>query len=340
MKSFNAFICIAAAIFHESQSVIPIDEVNVNIFDSRPRTFEQNVIDATKTTKDFFSRDDILLALSAGVVVAVEMIPYVAKFIKLAPLFEDTVDEKSEWFVGFSKAFANETSLSIADSEIRWMSATMQTIRTKVKLLDENNPDHENRKTIASIIHTDLDKMINFFDVKTSLFRKYPLIGGPPLLQLASLVAIFSPLANSIIAFEAKNTPIACKMYDILQAYRPLMIYARLRQLSTEKLLFLTLVEVMAQPYNPHGYNRTNSRVIDCERDCSVERPNSENSLCLKDAFNEDDYYVANYLHPVCIVDYAALLRHRVEQLFPTEIMNKMCDRKPPKPTGKIELLG
>lgn len=334
MKPIQIFICVVA-LFHGTQAVIPINEVQINIFDDRPRVFEQNVIEAMNITKSFFSRDDILLAIGAGLVVATEMIPYVSKFIKIAPLFEDTVDEKSEWFAAFAKVIANETSQSIADSEIRWMSATMQTIRTKIALLDENNPDLENRKTMASIIHNELDKMINFFDLKTSIFRKYPLIGGPPLLQLASLVAIFSPIANAIIPYEAKHTQIACKMHDILNVYRPLIVYARLRKLSTEHLLFLTLFEVMSLPFDMHGHSRNDSILIECERDCGVSRPPTEYSICLRDEFSTDDYYVADYLHPICVVDYATLIRLRIEDLFPIEIMGKLCERKPSIPTGK-----
>lgn len=327
--------------YHVSQATLLIDKVRTNMFDRRPRDFEQGVITAMNTTKDFFRRDDVILGISIGLVVALEYFPFLKNFIQIAPLFQNTLDDRSEWSAQFAKTIANETSHAIAEGEVRWMTTSMQTIRTKIPLLDENNPDHENRKTIASIIHTDLDRMINFFDLKTSLFRKYPLISGPPLLQLASLVRIYSPLANAIIPYEANHTQIACKMHETLLAYRPLMVYARLRKLFTsDGMLYPTLVEVMWLPYNPHGYNRTNSGLIDCDRDCSLNRPRmaiGDVVNCLKDAFSEDDYYVSSYLSPNCERDYAALLRHRVEELFPIDAMEKLCNRKPQEPTGNTE---
>lgn len=339
MKFAQIFVCIMIC-YHVSQASILIEKVKTNVFDRRPRSFENDVITSMNMTKDFFSRDDVILGVSIGLVVALEYFPFLKNFIQIAPLFQNMLDDRSEWSAAFAKSIVNETSHAIAESEIRWMTTSMQTIRTKIPLLNDSNPDHENRKTIASIIHTDLDRMINFFELKSSLFRKYPLMSGAPLLQLASLVATFSPLANAIIPYEANHTRIACKMHETLLAYRPLMVYARLRRLfTTDGTMYPTLVKVMSLRYNPTGYNRTLSGLIDCDRDCSLNRPRfaiGDEVTCLKDAFSQDDYYVSSYLSPHCKRDYAALLRHRIEDLFPIDVMEKLCDRKSKERTGNI----
>lgn len=337
MKVFQfGFICIVI-ICHGSQAGILFDKVKMNIFDPKGGDFEHNVMESMKTTKSFFARDEVILAISAGVVAAIEFAPFVKNFLKLAPLFQSVIDDKSKWARDFTKAIANETKHSILESDIRWMAASTKTIQTEIKLLDKNNTE-DNRRTHATIIHTELDKMVNFFDLQDSLLRKFPLLGGPPLLQLASLVATFSPLAKTLIPYEAKNAPIECKMYDTLLVYRPLVVFARLHQLHTQDWIFPKLVKVMTLPYNKDGYNRTNSGLVDCERDCSANRPTAHDEYrgCLRDALSTVDYFISNYTSPHCTEDYASLLRHRVEELFPVDLMKKLCDREPVKPSGNI----
>lgn len=217
------------------------------------------------------------------------------------------------------------------------MEATLKTIQTKIKLLGDENSDDENRKTVASIIHTDLDKMINLFDLQLSLFKKYPLMGAPPLIQLASLVAYFSPIAKTLIPFEAMNPEISCKMLDVLIDYRPCIVNARLRELHTEVSSFKSRVKVMALPYIPNGYNKTNLGEIDCKKGCKLDR--SPDEFCLEDKYGNSSFEcrIKNGTS-VCVEHYGMLIRHRVEELFPIELLNKLCsERKPKKPTGSIE---
>lgn len=332
-------LCMAT-VFGLSWSGIPYDKMNLNVFDARPRDFELGVIESMEMTQKFYARDDILLAIGTTAVLALDLVafkfaPFISQFWKQVPLFQNIVEDQGPWSGAFISAIANETLCSITDSEIRWMSSSMQTIRTKVKLLGANNTDLANRKTLASIMHTELDKTINFFDIKNSLFRKYPLIGVAPLLALTSLVAAFDPIARQLIPFEAQNTQISCKMYDILLDYRPRTIAARLRKLTAEMPIFKPLVDVMALPYNGNGYNATNPGVIDCERHCNASQPATiGGQICLKDEFSDIDFHMTLE----CVASYAKFIRYRIEKLFPIDIMDKLCvDREPKKPTGNLE---
>lgn len=178
--------------------------------------------------------------------------------------------------------------------------------------------------------------MINFFELKSCLFRKHPLIGTPPLILLASLVAMFSPIARTLIPLEAKNPQISCKMHDVLVDYRPIIVSARLQQLHTEKSIFTPMLEVMSWPFNSNGYNKSNPAVIDCEKGCKSNRTYPM-ELCLKDNFSQDEYDVQNNGSLTCVHDYAALIRHRVETLFPIELMNNLCvERYSRETTGKF----
>lgn len=245
--------------------------------------------------------------------------------------FHKTMAEKSEWRVMFMKAITDETLLKIAEDEERRMKAIMETVESKIGSLDDSNPDKSNRKTIASILHTELDKMINAFDLKDALTRKFPLMGAPPLIQLASLVAIFMPFAKALNPVEAMNPQISCKIRDVLLDYRPRAVNARLHKLYANTSIFETKVKVMQMPFNAKGYNRTNPGAIDCAREPDGTQ---SNAFWLRDEFGTDEYWV-NKEDSTCVEDYVALVRHRVEEIFPVDLLNKVCvDPKPNIPTG------
>lgn len=224
------------------------------------------------------------------------------------------------------------------------MEATMKTVQSKIKLLGDENTDEENRKTITSIIHTELNRMINIFSLKSSLLRKYPLIGTPPLLQLAALVAIFSPISHELIPLEAMTPQISCKMLDVLHDYRPRVVMARLHKLHGKVSAMAALVgqnirraswiNVMSFEFNRYGYNLTNPPFIDCNWGCDSNGM-SLTDACVIDRFGAEIYSGRNVGTYTCLEGYAALLRHRVEEFFPIEILNNLCiDRKPHQRTG------
>lgn len=328
MGSIQIFICLVT-IFGLSSAELLSNEINVNIFDSRPRDFERHVLESSKILKSFINRDDVSLAITAGTALISFSPFYIAKFHKLVPLVRQILADRSDWRDAFTKAIADETMRGVVESEVRWMEATMETIQSKIKLLGDENPSYGSRRNIASNMHSELDRMINFFDLKSSLFRKYPLIGAPPLIQLASLVAIFEPIAKALIPLEAMNPQISCKMHDILTDYLPRTINSRLHQLHANASIFRSVVKAMSLPYQTHGYGF----VIKCDKGC---QPDVSFSFCLRDNFNTDELFATD---PVCIIDYAALVRHRVEELFPIDVLKNQCtDRKPQVPTGDFFL--
>lgn len=337
MATFQALLFCTGFVIGSIWATIPYNQIDINIFDDRPSDFEFRVIESTQTVKNFFDRGDVMLAIAGGMV-ALNATPYIGNFSKLIPMARDTLADQGEWRRVFSKAIANETMRSITESEIRWMKSTLKTIQTKMRLLGDDNPDFENRKTIASLIHTDLNKMIKFFDLKSSLFRKYPLLGAPPLIHLASLVATFCPIAKTLIPLEARNPQISCKMYDILtEDFLPRVILIRMQKLNAEitvffKHIFKSFVKVMSLPFNEFGYNQTNPGAIDCVK------ARKDQMEIIADTYGSNAYYVGiDEYTTTCIIDYVSLVRHRIEALFPVEQLKKMCvNRAPKKPTGNF----
>lgn len=330
MMSFRIFLGIAAAIVSTWAS-IPYTDVKVNIFDSRPRDFENSILNLMNNSHQFYKEHNVTSPIDSLAETLAEHTPYVKELIKTVTDFHKTMAEKSEWRVLFTKAIKDQTLLDIAEDEERRMKSMMETVESKIGTLGDGNPDKSNRKTIASILHTELDKMINAFDLKSALPRKYPLMGAPPLIQLANLVAIFMPYAKALNPVEAMNPQISCKIRDVLLDYRPRAVNARLHQLYANTSIFESKVKVMQMPFNEHGYNRTNPGSIDCAR-----KPDDtqSNAFWLKDEFGADEFWV-NKNDSTCVEDYAALVRHRVEEIFPVDLLGKVCvDAKPNIPTG------
>lgn len=311
----------ATALISLGRAEISCDAIHTNIFDDQPSDFENNVVEASRIVKDFFARDDVTLALAAGSV-ALEGIPFIKQFSKLIPLIRDTLRDESGWREKFTRAIAREAMRVIAESESQWLEATLQTLQEKIGLLSERNPDLENRKTIASIIHTELDKMINLFDSKSSLFRKYPLLGAPPLIQLSTLVAIFSQIAFVLIPYEAKHQQLTCKMYNTLIDYRTLTIHARLYRLCKQDPMYRALEELNENGTSPFVIDLLLNETMSIESDAADEPLNNSTA----ELIDPDK--------PACMA--APIVRQCVAELFPNDLFNHLCfDRKCKKPTGK-----
>lgn len=89
-------------------------------------------------------------------------------------------------------------------------------------------------------------------------------------------------------------------------------------------------------PYNKYGYNSTNPPVINCGRGCDSDEMGVMEA-CIMDEFGEDAYFGRNIGNDTCLKEYGALLRHRVEQLFPVEQLENLCtEQRSKRPTGKF----
>lgn len=324
------FVFLFVIILDSSWAGTPYDEIQFKNFDSRIGEFESNIYVSLQTTENFFAREEVVNIVDGGTVV-VSFMPYIGQLAWFVPVLRNTLADESDWKETFTKAIVHETQLEITENNIRIMESAMQAIHDKISLLsNEKNPDYENRKTVATILHTKLDEMINFFGDRNALFVKYPLIGAPPLIQLGLLVALFTPMANTLVPEVAKSPQISCKMRDVLLRYRPRTVRARFDKFSSSNtLLYKMLSEVMVQPYNEYGYNSTSIM------DCQPVRRSCLSSMYLMDEFNTDDYCADGEISN-CFRGYAQLVRHRVEKLFPDKRLSSLCvGAKPNEKTGR-----
>lgn len=113
-------VCIAIVI-SSSRAKIQYNEIDINIFDSRTKDFEMNVNMATRMVNGLYTRDDISLVISAGMILVKGVpLPFIKEIVKLIPLMRNTLEERSEWRSVFTKAISDETMHAVTDSEIRW----------------------------------------------------------------------------------------------------------------------------------------------------------------------------------------------------------------------------
>lgn len=314
---------------------IPFDAVEFNIFGDTKHTFETSVNATLKTVRNFFKTRVAEAAFGMGHVF-VTTLPIIKPFNRFVTAFRSILEDESEWKELFSKTVVNETKREIVKERIVWMKSTLKIMQEKMNVLNETNPDFDNRKAVASIIHSSFDKMINYFAHRDALFKKYPLIGVVPLIELASLVTIFHPLSEILIPFQTKSPQIACKLNDILLDYRTRAVDARLDRLHTKNesdmIQFRSIITtVQTIPYNLNGYSE--QKLLKCARGCD----NSTNFICIRDEFGPAEF---SAVHEDCLKEYAGLVRHRVEEMFPIELLHELCgDRKPNTPTGNLNFL-
>lgn len=118
MSSFQVFLCVAIGI-SPIWTLIPYDDIKVNIFDRELRDFELLLSASTAELDDFFDRHDFSLVAASGVV-ASRLVPYIGKFGRLIPMLCNMIADSSEWRKAFSKATAKEIMHQVSESEVRW----------------------------------------------------------------------------------------------------------------------------------------------------------------------------------------------------------------------------
>lgn len=368
MKSFRALLCFVLAVELVKADVL-FEDMEVEVFDNRKTDFETNVLDSLKITKNFFAGSAGKAVFNAGAK-AINLIPYAKTLSTLLPKLGDLLAEQSDWKVTFVKALAEETNRAITLGEIVWIESKLQTIHCLIELLNQRiEPDLANRKTNAQYLLNDVNTMMNFFDHRAGLFKKYPLITSPLLISLIQIIAVFTPIANTIIPVQSKHMQLACKARDVLMAYRARSVYARTKQLNLDYLYDKHVMDVLRRPFNEYGYNETNPGILHCESGCEKPFPTKHcdsvcrqfrdernckraqcnhyeldmHSYCVIDKFgtnrySHDDIIDIKNQKPddkfPCVTDYVSLVRHRVEDMFPVALLDKMCDRRQRKLTG------
>lgn len=343
----------------------PYKNVEPKVFDPKPTDFEDDLYNAMEDKSKLLPDDGIGgAALETGMVIVGKM-PVVGDVGQLILTYATLLEDGSDWKKTLARTIADGGDRKILENDIKKLRSRIDSIQKSLtisKNLDLNTVNWSTRK--------DLDYMMDIFSAHNSLFKKYPLVAAPAVIDLAHFIASLHKNIN--------NLEISCTMRNILLDYRKRTVDARLDKISSEWGLSISKFDifhgehydiglirsrVMSLDYRRKGYNSTNE--LYCEK-YPKSKKRSPSTYALIDEFDEDYYYGVfeskytrdkNYKNKYpqnefnqfdvnynslnaeakCAVDYFGLVRHRVEQLFPVRLFNAYCGKKDShKPTGNL----
>lgn len=325
-KWIPILLCIVP-LFVTSWASIPYDEVKFKMFDGNDSNVQTELLKSLQTTQNIFARSDVKKAISAGLAIGVFVETW-APALNLLFIVTNLLAHESDWRASFTKTLANELHRETALGHVQLMQATMDTINEKFELMNDGHPKGL-RISIARFIHRELNKMLNLFARSDAFVKTYPLVGGPLLITIAQFVALFDPMAKVLIKREAMARELSCKMATILLDYRPRLVDARFEKLHEDSTKGLVEYTNLLRPLLSNSYNQTGTPdTFDCaEKACDGSR-----RLCMKDDFGISWHAI----DLKCARNYISILRYRIEEMVPVDLLNGLCVNKP-QATGNLE---
>lgn len=344
MRVFLVLVSFIVIIFISSCSAqIPFDDVRANSFTAQNgMTIETNIAESMEMTKNIFASGVFKKILAAGititrigrqtVVAGLKIVPIVNKLMKVTRALTHILASETEWPGTFEQEMDKRIREIITNERINSMKSTLGTITSLIETLEDSPAEKTETTTVNILLVSLLDTMLNQFDQYNSLFKRFALVGAPILIELSLMVAIFEPIAKTIIPNKIGRFKLSCKARDLLFDYRPFVLSNRLEKLNTN---LEHMVSVKNAPYNSKGYSTTNTLL--CEEECSEKR--GKRGLCLADEFGTKKYSVnSNNALTKCLIGYGQHIRHLLEETFPFEELDTICGKKAKEPSGNLSM--
>lgn len=341
MRVFFVLVYIAAIALNLSWAQISYDNVKANSFTAQNgMTIESNIAESLKTTKNVFASNIFKSIVNAGITITkigrntvtagLKIAPIVNQLMKVTRALTQILASETEWQGTFEHEMDKKIRELIASERVNSMKSTMGTVTSFIETLKDSSIEDPETISVNVLLLSTFDSLLNQFDQYNSLLKRFALVGAPILIQLSLMVAIFEPIAKTIIPNKINQFKLSCKARDLLFDYRPFVLSNRLEKLNTN-LEFM--VSVKNAPYNSNGYNQTN--MLFCEEGCPENR--EKNGLCLTDKFGEKKYSVNSKTELTnCRIGYGQHIRHLLEKTFPFEELSRICEEQAKKPSGKI----
>lgn len=330
-RNLQILACLVLA-FQSTWANIPFEQVKFHIFDKQMTPIELKTLNTVNSITDFFSSEAVKSELNGDLKTVV---PYSIYLDILLKINEELLNSKSDWLMDFKRSIDNGIDSNMAQARFNLMESVVQAIHEKIPRLDETNQlSLAIRKSKARYVHSNLESLIDYFAENGGIFKQFPFISAPLLINVALMIAVFTPIGNQLIPDEVKDLQLACKAKDALEFYRNRVVFLRANRLNSMDLYYEHMAPVLTQTYNSSGYDERNSGIFQCKPGCRDDHK----AWCLVDEFGDVEYDLKTVVMVDCISEYVGLVRHRTEKLFPVEVLDNLCvDRKPRKPTGKIE---
>lgn len=339
---------------YDTSPKLPWDKVKFSIFG--PQEIESEKVEEDSTIVDDMAKESMGALLGAIPVVGSVAQLFLSLLFKLA--------DESEWKNKFKENILTEVDQKSAKDEISKLVALIEAIHQSLSNAGDVSPE-----TIAWDTRKDLDYMMNIFDAHKSIFKRYPLLGAPILIELANFISKFDRIIN--------DQEISCKMRNILYEYSKRTVIARLDKISLEYFplpqrgsvdnskydLPLIRSHTIDLPFE-NFYNRAED--WSCDFEYAVHKDTLDIYKLMQSHFKEmlrvgpvslkvepdhfkqymlQDEFGRTYSFPLqltdhqdpsfyCISEYFGEVRHRVEKQFPIEDFDKFCTEKSQKPSG------
>lgn len=338
---FLHILCMVMAL-ESAWANVPFKNIKFHMFSKRTTEYETTTAASLKLVGQFFAGDavDALRPNRLNKTDIVRSIDHMSVLFKVNELL---LKPNSEWLKDFYKTIDASYERSAIQTTFIIMDATRQSMQNKLLRLHEINQSNvEIRKINAKFIHRNLQTLLNYFDENDGIFNEYPLESAPLLINLALIIATFTPLANSLIPRDVKRAELACKAKHILIDYRTRAVILRAQKLNSISVYYKEVASVFGRLYNSLGYDDENSGILHCDPGCIVTGY-IEKIGCLVDQFGTEKYHFSIAgsqdsftIGTRCISEYVGLMRYRMENMFPVALMDQVCiDSKPRKPNGK-----
>lgn len=276
MKHIIQMLLCAVLATHLNCADIPVDEVQLQVFDTKPRTFEKAILESLETTTNFWADESVQKVIGTGSAI-VHFLPYGEAITTIVGAVTDLLQDESDWKPIFVKALEKEQHKGIIMNQIEWFTSKMNTMKQILPLLDkEKEPNNQTRITYAFSIHENLHTMLDYYNSRKGLFRKYPQITAPLLINLGLLVTVFTPLSNELIPSAAKQLPITCDALDVLWLYRSLTTHHRLQRTNLKYLKYPEMMNAINLQLAPYP------RKLSCDRGCKKTTTYCESKISKK----------------------------------------------------------
>lgn len=315
-------------------SWIPYNDIEFEFMDGFPNKVDAQVQQLVQTTKNFYLRNDIDCVTEGGTTKVINYGPYLRQIVTTLPIVQHAIGNEQDWRYTIHKTIPDAGRRSQAESDIRSMESSLRNIAYHIMNLDPNkNLTADSKAAIVTMVHESLDSMVSKFSQRSSVFRKFPLIGMPMVLAIASLISLFIPVETALVPDMDRRSLISCRLYETLVGYRPLAVESRLLKLDIIDSSGAPIHKrnpinnVLLKPFNEYGYNQTSDQSVSCRRECRAT-DGEHIYVCLRDPLSGTEYDCNKRFEMYnCLFSYMEYVRHRVEKSFtdPIKLLLKGC---------------
>lgn len=323
-------------IYQLSWADIPFKNVRSTIFDESATDFEIGLYKSLQT------RDKIIAATvnanakklltKIGSKIGSKVLSKIPVLGEFLPSLDSLLEDGSDWKEALKRNILEQVDLNSVLEKADGVRDKMNALNDS---LSEPITNETDINATAKNARKNLYEVMNMFRGPKKLFKKYPLIAAPLLIEVAYFISDLNPII--------RTGSVTCRMQILLRQYRRLVLEARLDKLDMPYTSVAKLAQyksiVMSVKYTNNWNTATSIR---CEIGCPAEKVHyiDNPAECIKDEFSVQEYFIPNALNSKCLQDYIGLIRRRIDALLPIQLFDKYCyENDPLKSQGTITIL-